>query len=730
MNPEQIEQLLTAYALGDLDADTARIVEAHLEHSEPCRRELAEIRETIGVLQKALLQPLPAGLESLEPARRAAVLAPPPAEAAAAASALPPAGMGLWFSGWLRMAATLAIAGGAMWVGVRQYLGDSGRALKSEVDSGPASTPMDIAVVSESDLRGEFSRIEEKKSEERDRQVEPEPAKPAPVVSRRQEALTSATGDRETPSADQRIQVAGETSEASKNLAAPGVVKLKENEKKQELEVAVTPPASQVVFPAGTSANNGSLSLSKAVPAAPASPAPSEPRLAGGDLKTGPHSETAGKKDVGLGWTLDADEAVADVGADGVTQDKDAVQALGNSFAAAKETAPAKVGEDTARKDMNIPAAARGGGFESKAGNTYAGSAAPGQVSAVASQPVPTKAAAPKPAAAKPAAPESGPDRTNRESQFADDSLRQAEITGFSQSTTRVGAVFAAEEQGLTMMNSVGGRVQIDQSLYPGVRVRPGAVEERKLRSMAKGKLAYASDEVVGQVFQFGFVRPFNLAAMLEEAVAAGKIDLPALGAQPERWTSSFTYAVGGRPMGGMRAGIRRVATPVDATDALVVLIDSGSEPVSGSMRVVLRPDAASSARLVGYASNSATLIPGDTAEPGSLAVAVIELKSPREGDAPLGRLEVEWTTAAGESGRETLPLQESGLSEADAVWAAAMALTADAMQRGDPASLEAWGRTLAAHPRNRPGTLEARVIEALRKVVPTAVPYPVFRKT
>ncbi|MFO1491111.1 MAG: hypothetical protein U1F87_09415 [Kiritimatiellia bacterium] len=325
---------------------------------------------------------------------------------------------------------------------------------------------------------------------------------------------------------------------------------------------------------------------------------------------------------------LDADEAAADAGADGATQDKGAVQTRDDSFAAAKEIVPAKAGEDTVRKDMNTPAAARGGGFgvQGRHHPSRCNGARPGL--AVASQPVPTKAAAPKPTAAKPAQVRTGRRNPRRPGcgRFAPPGGNHRVLAVHD----RVGAVFAAEEQGLMAMEDhQGPDADRPVALPRRAGAQPGAVEDAQAPQHGQASSPMRPTRWWSRCSQFEFVRPFNLAAMLEEAVAAGKIDLPALGAQPgEQWTSSFTYAVGGRPMGGMRAGIRRVATPVDATDALVVLIDSGSEPVSGSMRVVLRPDAASSARLVGYASNSATLIPGDTAEPGSLAVAVIELKS------------------------------------------------------------------------------------------------------
>ncbi|MFO1491112.1 MAG: hypothetical protein U1F87_09420 [Kiritimatiellia bacterium] len=69
-------------------------------------------------------------------------------------------------------------------------------------------------------------------------------------------------------------------------------------------------------------------------------------------------------------------------------------------------------------------------------------------------------------------------------------------------------------------------------------------------------------------------------------------------------------------------------------------------------------------------------------------------------------------------------------MSEADAAWAAAMAMTADAMQRGDPAALEAWSRTLAAHPRNRPEHARgSRVIEACASRPDRPVPYPCSAK-
>ena len=766
MNPDQIEQLLTSYALGDLDADTARTVEAHLEHNEASRRTLSEIRETLGVLQRALQTPLPAGVDTLDPARRAAVLAPPEMEAAASRPLPLPIP---WYTGWLRMAATLALTGGAVWVGVRQFAGESDRALVTE--SEISSAPMDITLVDESELApaakpAAVNPLGQTTAGWDNRQSQMEDVNKRREDNRRK----FAAADNEAPYDDGflKSEVAKELSDApgaSKkavwsdgsygratwaNAAPPDAAKVAES---------VPPPASTPA-PAQTAAEiNGRMAEEKKERGVEEDHGSFRGKLSlqvveeGGRQLEGDELADAERPRSG-GFDYDATSPAPSKDLNGPDSDK----MLGR--VQADEPVPAKpaeqvrmgVGEGGQSLEAVVPnPVVTGGGHKetrvnaaasvpivaegksdarmnesldarSKAGPAFVGRdevAAVDHSQALKNEP--------------PATPEAPAiDRLLAGQQFDGEALRNDAIRAYSQSSSREAAQFAAMQQNMTAFNSVGGKVQIDTSLYPGVRARPGRAGEDTLNSLSKSKFAFTAgtvDATSGAVFQFGFVHPFNLAAMLEETVTGGRVNRAELGAQPERWAASFSYAVSGRAMGDMRAGVRRIASPENGHEVLVVMVDSGKDPVAVSMRVVLRPDAASRSRLIGYESN-VTLIPGDYAPPGSLAVAVIDLENPRSGGDPLGRLEVSWTTPDGQSGRETLPLQDGGLGEADAAWAAAMAMTADAMRRGDEEGQQAWGRIVAAHRRNRPGTPEARVVEALRSILPASVPVPAFRKS
>ncbi len=711
MNPDQIEQLLTAYALGDLDADTARTVEAHLEHSESSRQTLSEIRETLGVLQRALQTPLPAGVDTLAPARRAAVLAPPEAEAAASRPLPLPMP---WYTGWLRMAATLALTGGAVWIGVRQFAGESDRALRSEVDVPGA--PMDIALVDESELAP--------------------PAKPVAT----QPAVVAQTE-----------QVASDWDEAAARRGeAP-----KELEEARQVVTAAKggAPAENLQRSSGADGNARHTQKSYRMAAKDdawdtpakagnAPPAAAAPLLPLATEQTGDRiAEENKEREQARGFASPRRELSIQMLESGqvspVTEDGRTL-AEGDTAGQA-EPMPAKAGSEPRPSqippvvNVDSPAQSRQEEFKSDHRvNENAGMASKaGPISAPGAPDGVEDKGARAPSGSMSDVP-SVQDRFRTGQQFDGDALRNAAISGYSQSASREAAQFAALDQNLTAFNAVGGRTQVNTSLYPGVRARPGSVGADTMGSLAKSKLASLGgrdDSAAGAVFQFGFVHPVNLAAMLEETIAGGRIDRAEIGAQPERWAASFPYAVSGRAMGDMRAGVRRIASPEDGHEVLVVMVDSGEDPVAVSMRVVLRPDAASGTRLIGYGSN-VTLIPGDYAPPGSLAVAVIDLENPRAGTEPLGRLEVSWSTPDGQGGRETLPLQDAGLGEADAVWAAAMAMTADAMRRGDEEAQQAWGRIVASHLRNRPGTQEARVVEALRRILPASVPVPAFRKS
>lgn len=765
MNPDQIEQLLTSYALGDLDADTARTVEAHLEHNEASRRTLSEIRETLGVLQRALQTPLPAGVDTLDPARRAAVLAPPEMEAAASRPLPLPIP---WYTGWLRMAATLALTGGAVWIGVRQFAGESDRAMVSETEI--SSAPMDITLVDESELApaakpAAVTPLGQTTAGWDTRQTQMDDVSKRKERDRRQIADAKA----EAPYDERRLK-----SEVAKELsAAPGVSKK-----------AVWSDGSEGFARSANAAPPEAAKMAESVPPPASTPAPAEGaaeingRMAEEKKERGVEEDRGaflGKLSLQVveegGRQLEGDEhadaerprsGVFDYDATSPAPSKDLNGADSYKMQGrvqAAEPAPAKPAEQVrmgggwggqsleavvpnpvvtgehketrVNAGASVPIVADGKSDarmnESLVARSKAGPAlvARDEV-ATADHSQALKNAPP----ATPAAPAN--DRLLAGQQFDGEALRNDAIRGYSQSASREAAQFAAMQQNMTAFNSVGGKVQLDTSLYPGVRARPGRAGEDTLNSLSKSKFAFTAgtvDATSGAVFQFGFVHPFNLAAMLEETVTGGRVNRAELGAQPERWAASFSYAVSGRAMGDMRAGVRRIASPENGHEVLVVMVDSGKDPVAVSMRVVLRPDAASGSRLIGYESN-VTLIPGDYAPPGSLAVAVIDLENPRSGGDPLGRLEVSWTTPDGQGGRETIPLQDGGLGEADAAWAAAMAMTADAMRRGDEEAQQAWGRLVASHLRNRPGTQEARVVEALRSILPASVPVPAFRKS
>lgn len=83
MEREDLHQLTAAYALDALDPDEESAFEEHLSRCEPCREELADFRETTGLLPYAVAGPVP------PPALRDRVLATARSERSGPGTVLP-----------------------------------------------------------------------------------------------------------------------------------------------------------------------------------------------------------------------------------------------------------------------------------------------------------------------------------------------------------------------------------------------------------------------------------------------------------------------------------------------------------------------------------------------------------------------------------------------------------------------------------------------------------------
>lgn len=119
MNHEQYQELLSLHALDALDASEARALAAHLETCAECRAELAELKETAGLLAYAAptAQPGPALrariLESIHNEKTDSV---PAAKTGARVVDLPPRLQNQAWPTFLRMAAAIAMI--ALLIGV------------------------------------------------------------------------------------------------------------------------------------------------------------------------------------------------------------------------------------------------------------------------------------------------------------------------------------------------------------------------------------------------------------------------------------------------------------------------------------------------------------------------------------------------------------------------------------------------------------------------------------